>query len=61
MTRHFSPGRRRAGFAVVAVASLAAAGLAAGTSYASGSAGCRRLGSGHHSLRASLGAAARGA
>jgi extracellular elastinolytic metalloproteinase len=54
MSRHFSSGRRRAGFAVVAVASLAAAGMAAGSSYASGSAGASAAA--HHSPRASRGA-----
>ena len=55
MTRHFSRARRRAGLTGIAVASLAVAGLAAGTAYASGSAGADGSAAAHHSLRASLG------
>jgi extracellular elastinolytic metalloproteinase len=55
MTRQFSLGRRRTGFAAATVASLAAAGLAAGTSYASGSAAASTSAGDHHSARASIG------
>jgi extracellular elastinolytic metalloproteinase len=57
MTDHHMPGRRRTGVAVAAVASLAMAGFAAGSSYATG-AGSDGGGSGsaHRSQRASLGA-----
>jgi extracellular elastinolytic metalloproteinase len=56
MTRQFSPGRRRAGFAVATVASLAVAGMAASTSYASGSSAATTAPAAHRSTRASGGA-----
>jgi extracellular elastinolytic metalloproteinase len=57
MIHHFVPGRRRAGMAVAAVASLAVAGFAAGTSYASGTGhdGTGSVGAAHRSPRASVG------
>src|SRR5262245_12267660 len=55
MVHHLISARRRAGLAVVALASLTAAGLAAGTSYAS--AGSTDAGAGPGSPRARLGQA----
>ncbi|HEY2877322.1 M36 family metallopeptidase [Nocardioides sp.] len=54
MIHHFGPGRRRAGMAVAAVASLTVAGFAAGTSYASGT-GSGGSAAAHRSPRASVG------
>ncbi|HEY3527795.1 MAG TPA: M36 family metallopeptidase [Nocardioides sp.] len=54
MFRQFVLGRRGAGIAVATVASLAVAGVAAGTSYAHGSASPDTT-DGHRSARASLG------
>ena len=54
MIHHLGPGRRRAGMAVAAVASLTVAGFAAGTSYASGT-GSGGSAAAHRSPRASVG------
>ncbi|HEX4472099.1 MAG TPA: M36 family metallopeptidase, partial [Nocardioides sp.] len=54
MSSQFSPSRRRAGFTFAAVASLAVAGMAAGTSYASGSGAATSTAAAHHSTRSSV-------
>src|SRR5690349_715845 len=56
MFHQLSSARRRAGLAVVAVASLGLAGLAAGTSYASGGANAADN-AGHRAAKASHGRA----
>jgi extracellular elastinolytic metalloproteinase len=62
MTHQLTPGRRRAGIAAAAVASLTVAGFAAGTSYASGShSPGDATGSAHRSARASHGPGVRDA
>jgi extracellular elastinolytic metalloproteinase len=59
MMIQLSSRRRRAGLAVATVASMAVAGLAAGSSYATGSGGASATAVTHHSPRASLGHAVR--